>query len=301
MASHLVNILDLTHTENNTEVELIQENGKETNVEQFQHFWPMHCMVPPTTTIPPLPRKIITMCKKPLSKQIANQRRVAKAFLQNKQLRRANKKHWSEDIAYIRNLFAPLKVRNNPICLDSKLGEWKHNALYERITFMWEKMIPWDLASYIRLPGIFEKLDNICVKENSAINLVVKYMKDGHPDNEIKSLIAINHNFYRLIFSNACNMIYFNTSECYILNNFLSNFQSWKHTKDIERRNFFSASSLATNSRHADPVLVVSVIKTEPGLLTEAKNREILKNQKNKERKKMLKRQLHEMNEQEFS
>ena len=136
MTSHLVNILDLTHTENNTEVELIQENGKETNVEQFQHFWPMHCMVPPTTTIPPLPRKIITMCKKPLSKQIANQRLVAKAFLQNKQLGTANKKNWREDIAYIRNLFAPLKVRNNPICLDSKLGEWKHNALYERITFM---------------------------------------------------------------------------------------------------------------------------------------------------------------------
>ena len=83
-------------------------------------------------------------------------------------------------------------------------------------------------------------------------------------------------------------MIYFNTSECYILNNFLSNFQSWKHTKDVERRNFFSASSLATNSRHADPVLVVPVIKIEPGLLTEAQNREILKNQKNKESKKKV-------------
>ena len=75
------------------------------------------------------------------------------------------------------------------------------NALYEWITFMWEKMIPRDLASYIRLPGIFEKLDQVRVKENSAINLVLKYMEDGHLDDEMKSFITINHNFYRLIFS----------------------------------------------------------------------------------------------------
>ena len=42
---------------------------------------------------------------------------------------------------------------------------------------MWEKMIPRDLASYIRLPDIFKKLDQLRVKENSAINLVLKYMK----------------------------------------------------------------------------------------------------------------------------
>ena len=57
------------------------------------------------------------------------------------------------------------------------------------------KMMPRDLATYIRLPGIFEKLDPLRVKENSAINLVLKYMKKGHLDDEMKSLIAINHNF----------------------------------------------------------------------------------------------------------
>ena len=53
-----------TQTEKNTEVELIQENGNETNAEQFQDFWPMQIMVPPTTTVPPPPREKITMCKK---------------------------------------------------------------------------------------------------------------------------------------------------------------------------------------------------------------------------------------------
>ena len=110
MASHLVNMLGLTHMENNTEVELIQENENETNVEQFQYFWPMPSMVPPTTTIPPPPCKKITMCEKPFSKQIADQRLVAKGFLQNKQMARANKKNWGEDIAYIRNLFVLLTV-----------------------------------------------------------------------------------------------------------------------------------------------------------------------------------------------
>ena len=36
--------------------------------------------------------------------------------------------------------------------------------------------MPQGLASYIRLPGIFEKLDQLHVKENSATNLVLKYM-----------------------------------------------------------------------------------------------------------------------------
>ena len=70
------------------------------------------------------------MCEKPFRKQIADQRLVAKGFLQNKQMGTANKKNWGEDIAYIRNLFALLTVWINPIRLDSKLGEWKHNALY---------------------------------------------------------------------------------------------------------------------------------------------------------------------------
>ena len=187
MVSHLVNMLDLTQTENNTEVELIQENGNETNVEQFQHFWPMHSMVPTTTTIPPRPRKKITMCEKSFSNQIANQRLIAKSFLQNKQIGRANKKNLGEDIACIRNIIALLIVWINPIRLDSKLGKWKSNALYEWITFMWEKMIPRDPACYICLPGIFKKLDQLRVKENSAINLVLRYMEDGHLDDEMKS------------------------------------------------------------------------------------------------------------------
>ena len=230
-------MLDLTQMENNTEVELIQENGNETNIEQFQHFWLMHSMVTPTTTIPPPPHKKITMCEKPFSKQIANQRHVAKGFLQNKQMGRANKKNWGEDIAYIRNLLALLTVWINPILLDSKLGKCKHNTLNEWIKCMWE--------NYIRHTK--KKLDQLRVKENSAINLVLKYMEDGHLDNKIKSLIAINHNFYRLIFSNASNMIYFNTSECHILNNFLGDFESWKHAKDVEKF-FFSALSPATTS-----------------------------------------------------
>ena len=124
-------------------------------------------------------------------------------------------------------------------------------------------------------------------------------MEDGHLDDEMTSLIAINHNFHRLIFSNACNIIYFNTSEYHILNNFLSDFQSWKHAKDVERRNFFFASSPATTSRHVDPVQVVPVSKIGPDPLTEAEKREILKKQENEESEKKLKRQLQEMNEQE--
>ena len=61
------------------------------------------------------------------------------------------------------------------------------------------------------------------------------------------------------------------------MNNFLSNFQSWKHAKDVERRKFFSASSRATTSWHANRLQVVPVIKNDPDPLTEAEKREIVK------------------------
>ena len=74
---------------------------------------------------------------------------------------RASKKNWGEGIAYIRNLFALPTVWINPIRLDSKLGQWKHETLANWIIFMRETMMPKDLASYIRQPGIYEKLDQL--------------------------------------------------------------------------------------------------------------------------------------------
>ena len=47
-----------------------------------------------------------------------------------------NKENWGEDIEDTRNLFSLLMAWINPICLDSKLREWKHNALYKWITVM---------------------------------------------------------------------------------------------------------------------------------------------------------------------
>ena len=76
-------------------------------------------MAVPTMTSP---RKKIKMYERPktLNEQISNQRLVAKGFLQNKQMGRASKKNWKDDIAYSRDLFALLTVWVNPICLDSK-------------------------------------------------------------------------------------------------------------------------------------------------------------------------------------
>ena len=286
-----MNILDLTQqTEDNAEVEVIQEKGNETNVEQFQHFWPMHSIIPTMTT----PRKKINMQEKPLCKQISDQGLVTKGFLQNKQMERVSTKNWGEGIAYIRNLFALSTVWINPIRLDSKLGQWKHETLTNWIIFMWETMMPKDLASYIRQPAIFEKLDQLRQKENSAINLVLKYMDDGHLDEEIKLLITVNYNFYRLVFSNTCYIIYFNTSECCILKKFIGNYESWRRTKEMERRSYLpNPSHLSSASRPCEPV---QVIKVDPDPLTEAEKREILKKQKSQERERVLKKRLHEMN-----
>ena len=49
------------------------------------------------------------------------------------------------------------------------------------------------------------------IKENTALNIVHDFLKDGYLDEDMQSLIRMNHNFYRFIYSTTINIIYFNT------------------------------------------------------------------------------------------
>ena len=119
-------------------------------------------------------------------------------------------------------------------------------------------------------------------------------MDDEHLDEEMNLVIIVNYNFYRLIFSNTCYIIYFNTSECRILKKFIGNYESWRRTKEMERRSYLSnPSHLSSTSRPCEPV---QVIKIDPDPLTEAEKREILQKQKSQARECVLKKRLHEMN-----
>ena len=119
-------------------------------------------------------------------------------------------------------------------------------------------------------------------------------MDDGHLDEEMKLLITVNYNFYRLAFSNTCYIIYFNTSECRILKKFVGNYESWKRTKEMERRSYLSnPSHVSSASRPCEPV---QVIKIDLDPLTEAEKRKILKKQESQEGERVLKKRLHEMN-----
>ena len=62
------------------------------------------------------------------------------------------------------------------------------------------------------------------VKENTALNLVHNFLKDGHLDAELGTLIRLNHNFFRFIYSSVINAICFNTKEVDIQERFVSQF-----------------------------------------------------------------------------
>lgn len=63
---------------------------------------------------------------------------------------------------------------------------------------MWETMMPKDLALLIETKEIFVKLDKLELMENSAINAALNHLEDGHLDEELVSLIKLNHNFFQI-------------------------------------------------------------------------------------------------------
>ena len=66
------------------------------------------------------------------------------------------------------------------------------------------------------------------VKENTALNLVQNFLKDRHLDSELLTLIRLNHNFYRFIYSSVIKVICFNTKEVNIQERFVSQFNEWQ-------------------------------------------------------------------------
>ena len=108
-----------------------------------------------TTTVPYYNVQSTTVpCKKmkkgkTLAQHITDQRLRAKVYLQNKHIGHAKKKDWYEDLVYVRNIFGLLIAQFNPICFESRLGNWKHQMVRNWITYMWETMMPKDLAMFI--------------------------------------------------------------------------------------------------------------------------------------------------------
>ena len=60
------------------------------------------------------------------------------------------------------------------------------------------------------------------------MNVVHNFLKKGHPDEEMQSLIQMNHNFYRFIYLTMINIIYFNTKEIHIHERFLEKYNKWR-------------------------------------------------------------------------
>ena len=166
-------------------------------------------------------------------KRLINQRASARGFLQNRQMGKAIKRDWNTDIAYVRNVFAYSLVWINPIRIQAKVGEHTHYSLINWIYFRWDTMMPKALNDFIKQEDVRRKIE-WGIKENTALNIVHDFLKDGHLDKEMQSLIRMNHNFYRFIYSTTIHNIYFNTKEIHIQERFLGKYNIEKEMHMVD-------------------------------------------------------------------
>ena len=103
---------------------------------------------------------------------------------------------------------------------------------------MWDQLMPKSLNEFIKKEEVRAKPE-WQVKEDTALNLVHNFLKDEHLDVELRTLIRLNHSFYRFI--------YFNTKEELIQERFVSQFNEWQ-AKAAGRW-----ISLLVNSYYAQP------------------------------------------------
>ena len=85
------------------------------------------------------------------------------------QMAKARKKDWYTDIAYIRNVFAFIAVRINPLRIEAKIGMFAHQNLCQWIYFLWDTMILHALQDFIKTNQTRTKLE-WDIKENTVLN-----------------------------------------------------------------------------------------------------------------------------------
>ena len=161
---------------------------------------------------------------------------------------------------------------------------------------MSETMMPKDLATFIETKEMFVKLDKLELMENSAINAVLSHLEDGHLDEELVSLIKLNRNFYRFLYSTVINTIYFNSKECHIQVNFVIDYEKLAKFKDEHKSTFINPFYFSPLNPLPNKV-VVEVTKINPAPLSEADRKTILKKLKEEEKRQTLKRKLSEIND----
>ena len=154
--------------------------------------------------------------------------------------------------------------------------------------------MPKDLESFIKKHGIFKKLDQLPLKETFAINLILKFMDDRHFDQEMMSLVVVNHNSYRLIFSTVCKIIYFHRSKCHIQNIFVDDLRRRKIAKGEQRKKHL----LSSNPHEQIQMIKIDPyeVKIDHVPLTEAVN---VHKEEKPGLQRALKKRLHEMNKSE--
>ena len=169
---------------------------------------------------------------------------------------------------------------------------------------MWDTMILKALNDFIKWEDVQRKIE-WDIKENTALNIVHNFLKDGHLDEEMQSLIWMNHNFYRFIYSTMIHIIYLNTKEIHIQECFLEKYNERERNAHGGWLNGIPSVDQYKCFRlpicqvlHYSPLLedeVVEAKKIDVAQLSEKEKKDILKKQKLTLEKDLLKRKIEEM------
>ena len=103
---------------------------------------------------------------------------------------KASEKGWDLDMAYIHSVFAYLTVWLNPIRIKAKFGKYVNICMVSWILFMWDQIMPKALNEFIKKEEVRAKLE-WQVKDNTALNFVHNFLKDGHLHAELRTLIRL--------------------------------------------------------------------------------------------------------------
>ena len=103
---------------------------------------------------------------------------------------KGSEKGWDLDMAYIHSVFAYLTVWLNPIRIKAKFGKYVNICMVSWILFMWDQIMPKALNEFIKKEEVRAKL-KWQVKDNTALNFIHNFLKDGHLHAELRTLIRL--------------------------------------------------------------------------------------------------------------
>ena len=151
------------------------------------------------------------------------------------------------------------------------------------------------LKEFIKQENIRSKLE-WQIKESTALNKVHEFLAGANIDESLQNLIRLNHNFYRFMYSTCINIIYMNTKEVLIQEQYVEGYSNSEATA----QGVWIGQPMNNNYVPQYPPLPLNTVVEQQQInvdpLSEDEKKEILKRQKLVQKRAKLEQKIDEMN-----